>query len=209
MSLIVTPEDLFILKEYQWPNVYFHQKQVEVIESWCYNDETYCPAANKVGKDFVMGFIAVGSFEVCRIKNRTCRIVTTSVSAEHLDVLWGEIGRFLSTARRPLLHLRGGPLVVNSMEVRRVEEMKGMGTNSYNYLKGMVAKEPEKMQGHHAEFAGFMADESSAIRNEFYDAAQGWMNHGLFISNTVPCNNFFRDHCDEGDVPIARKRGAA
>ena len=198
MPAIIHPEDLFILKAKYWPDVYFYDQQVRTIESWCYNDETYVPAAQKMGKDFVAGFINLGSFLICQAKGRTCRLVTTSVAEDHLDLLWGEIGRFVTTATCPLLHSQGGPLVVNNLEIRRIEEMDAK--NPLNYLKGIVAEVPEKMQGHHAEFTGFTGDEASALRDDFYRAAQGWAKRMLFIGNPLPCANFFKAHSEAGDV---------
>src|SRR6516225_11646688 len=98
----------FALKQLLWPNVRFFNKQVEVIESVRDNVETYVPAGNMLGKDFVTGFIVLWTF----LSWRNVKIVTTSATDLQLDVLWGEIDWFIRQSVYPLLHPRG-PLVYN------------------------------------------------------------------------------------------------
>ena len=198
MPAIFGINDVLVLKEALWPHVTFYDRQVEIIDSVCRNDETYVPAGNKLGKDFVAAFIALSSFVICQAKDRTCRILTTSVAQHHLDVLWGEIGGFLSSSRVPLLSQQGGPLAVNSQEVRRVEEM--YAKNPLNYLVGKVSAKGEGMAGHHAEHTLIIGDEASGLDDDVYKAAQGWGKRMLWIGNTNPCTNFYRAGCDAGDL---------
>src|SRR6516165_73934 len=75
-----------------WPDVRFYKQQEEIIHSVLWNDETYVPAGNMLGKDFVAGFIAVTFFLIFpESKQQHTRVITTSVKDDHLRVLWGEI----------------------------------------------------------------------------------------------------------------------
>jgi hypothetical protein len=59
-----------------WPHVTFYREQKAIIESVWANDETFVPAGNKLGKDFVAGKpIAAGVLGV-----RTGASATTLVS---------------------------------------------------------------------------------------------------------------------------------
>ena len=192
--MIILPEDLEILRADLWPKTQFYDKQWEVVESTLTNRETYVPAGNQLGKDFVAAFIATGSFLLCQIRGIACRIVTTSIAEHHLKVLWGEIGRFLSTARRPLL---GNMVVMNYHELRRREEAEAK--NPINYLIGRVSEKGEGLAGHHAEFTMLIGDEASGIDDHVYAMGQGWAKHMLFIGNPNPCKNFFRRAVEAGD----------
>src|SRR5262245_18453716 len=87
-----------------WPNVYFYDKQREIIYSTFWNRMTVVPAGNELGKDFVAAFIALVFF----LTRKPCRIVTTSSKDQHLRVLWGEINRYISTSAVPLDSRKGG-----------------------------------------------------------------------------------------------------
>ncbi len=196
--MLVHPDDALMLKEVLWPDVCFYDKEIEVVDSTFRNRETYVTAGNKLGKDFIAGFICTSAFLICKYSNITCRIVTTSVAERHLNVLWGEIGRYVATASQPLLHQYGGPIVLNSLEMRRAEEMEQK--KPYNYLTGMVYEDPEKLAGHHAEFTLFVADEASGIDNKAYEMAQGWASHMLIIGNPNPTTNFYYRGVMAGDL---------
>ena len=86
-----------------WPQITFYDKQIETIYAIPECLETFVPAANKMGKDFVTGFIVLWFFVAALKAGKTCRILTTSVKDEHLDVLWGEIGRWMTTSEVPLM----------------------------------------------------------------------------------------------------------
>lgn len=193
--MLVTVDDLLKLNAVLWPDCVLYDRQIEVIESTLSCAETYVPAANKMGKDFVCGFLAPACFLVCQAKGVTCRIVTTSVAEHHLKVLWGEIGRFLSTARYPL------DLAINYQEVRRAEEAQSK--NPLNYLVGRVSAKGEGLAGHHADFTMFIGDEASGLDDECYKMAQGWAKHMLFIGNCNNCVNFFRKSVDAGNLEAA------
>lgn len=195
---MINPRYLLGMKEVLWPDVWFYDKQVEIIKSTCLNRETYAVAGNKLGKDFVTGFIPVGVFLACIALGKTCRIVTTSVAEHHLKVLWGEIGRFISTSRVPLLAAKGGPLVVNYQEIRRADEatMK----NPLSYLVGRVSAKGEGLAGHHAEVTLGIGDEASGLAEDVYKMMQGWAQHMLFIGNPNPTTNFFYRGVKAGDM---------
>lgn len=198
---MIHPDDALALKEFLWPEVKFYDKQVQIIDSVFRNRETYVPAGNKLGKDFIAGFITLTAFLLCRFhtpKPLTCRIITTSVAEKHLNVLWGEIGRYIGTSSKPLLSQHGGPLVVNSFEIRRAEEMEQK--KPYNYIAGMVYDDPEKLAGHHAEWTLFIGDEASGLDDKAYEMAQGWAHHMLLIGNCNPCANFFKRGVKGGDL---------
>ena len=196
--MLVHPDDALMLKEVLWPEVQFYDKEIEVVDSTFRNRETYVTAGNKLGKDFIAGFICVSAFLICKYNGITCRIVTTSVAERHLNVLWGEIGRYVATASQPLLYQYGGPLVLNSLEMRRAEELEQK--KPYNYLTGMVYEDPEKLAGHHAEYTLFVADEASGIDNKAYEMAQGWAAHMLIIGNPNPTTNFYYKGVMGGDL---------
>ena len=196
----VTPSgrrNLRWLKNRLWPDVQFYDKQWEVIESVERNTETYVPAGNMLGKDFLTGFICVG----CFLLNKEVRIVTTSVKERHLNVLWGEIGRFINTSKYPLRSTQGGPLIVNHMNVKKV--VNGV-VCPISYLTGMVAEgEMEGLAGHHARYTLAVGDESSGLEDKAYDKFQGWAKRMLFIGNPYDCSNFFKKGCKAGDLLAA------
>lgn len=198
----------FHFKEYYWPQINFYKEQTEIIESVWHNDRTFVRAGNKLGKDFVAGFIPIWFL----MTRKPCRIVTTSAKDDHLRVLWGEINRFIQTARFPLTRDKGGPLIVNHQDIRIVRNGKKC---PISYCIGMVASEDSiaAMQGHHAnpetlEDANdemprtlFMSDESSSVPSSYYMMATTWAQRILAFGNPWDCHNFFREANDEGDIP--------
>lgn len=180
----------------------FYGKQREIIYSVQHNDETFVPAGNMLGKDFVAGFIALWFF-LTRIP---CRVVTTSVDHTQLEgVLWGEIRRFIQSAKVPLDSRQGGPLVVNHLHLRQIYDGKVCGTS---YLIGRVAAKGEGMLGHHVADVGdgiprtlFIADEASGVEDINYERADTWARRKLVIGNPYPCNNFFKRGVQGGDIP--------
>lgn len=185
------------LKSILWPEVVFYDKQKEVIYSVEENDETLVPAGNMLGKDFVTAFIAVS----CFLRYPVCRIVTTSVKDDHLRVLWGEIGRFIQTAKYPLVKDRGGILSVNHRDITKLKRpYKNNEVCPISYLRGMVSEKGEGMAGHHAPFTLFIGDEASGIDDVVYTQADGWARKKLIIGNPNPCDNFFKRLVKAGDL---------
>jgi len=199
--------DFLALAKELWPNVYFYKEQREIIESVQYNDETYVPAGNELGKDFVSGFICLAFY----LTRHPVRIITTSAKDDHLRVLWGEIGQFIQSCKYPLDHKKGGPLIINHQEIRKV--YNGVICPK-SYLKGMVAS-PDTiaaMQGHHIADTGdgipktlFVSDESSSVPDDYYKKASTWLTRALVIGNTWPCNNFFFHSVENGDLSKTNK----
>lgn len=201
-----------------WPSVNFYAKQQEMIESVRDNDETFVVAGNQLGKDFVAGFICTSFFlsphmyfptEYVRQVDRdsggrvpTRRIVTTSVRADHLTILWAEITKFITRSFVPLTVERGGPLAILSMEVRLASEAETRNPDSY--LKGIVSAKEEGMTGHHAPYTLLVGDESSGLDDWVYDQGKTWAKKVLAFGNPNPCNNFFRKGIDAGDVKATR-----
>lgn len=193
------------LQQALWPQYSFYGKQIEIIESVRDNAETYVPAGNMLGKDFVSAFIVLWFFltRYQQDKNRNwCRIITTSVKDEHLGVLWGEIGRFISSSKYPLSHRAGGPLAVNHQEIRSAHDLILTGGNAGSYVKGMVSAKDkmEGMQGHHAEFTLLVVDEASGVADEAYNMASTWAKRMLIIGNPHQCANFFYRGVKAGDL---------
>ncbi len=151
-------------------------------------------------KDFVAGYIAVAYF----LLHHPVRIVTTSVKDDHLRVLWGEIGRFIDTAQPPLGlppldSKRGGPLVVNHRDIRKVIS----GTQcKISYLRGMVSEKGEGMAGHHAANTLMIIDEASGVDDMVYTQGDTWARRKLIFGNCNPCapNHFFYRGVTEGDL---------
>jgi hypothetical protein len=178
-----------------WPHVEFYDKQREVIYSVEHNKVTVVPAGNMLGKDFVAGFIALSHF----LRHPECRVVTTSVKDDHLRVLWGEIGRFVQTAARPLVQ-PGGPLIVNHRDVRKV---RGGAQDQISYLRGMVSERGEGMAGHHAGWTLGIVDEASGVDEVVFTQMETWARRILVIGNPHPCENFFRRLVKGGDKVVA------
>ncbi len=187
-------EDPIEFGKIHWPDVRFYKQQREVIYSVRDNVETVAVAGNMLGKDFVAGFILLWFF----LTRNPCRIVTTSAKEDHLRVLWGEMGRFIQTSKYPLSTDKGGPLIVNHREIKKVVNGE---VDSLSYLIGKVAS-PDKiaaMQGHQIAQTGdgkprtlFVADECSSVPHDYYKMARTWFNRMLAIGNPWPCENFFK-----------------
>jgi hypothetical protein len=119
------------------------------------------------------------------------------VKDDHLRVLWGEIGRFISTSRVPLDVERGGILICNHRDIKK---KVGNEVCDISYLRGMVSGKGEGMAGHHAPHTLFIIDEASGVDDEVYEQGQGWMKRLLAIGNPNSCQNFFRRLVDAGDL---------
>lgn len=192
--LVIDPtyQDPMKFKALCWPDVTFFREQRMIIRSVVENQETYVPAGNKLGKDFVAGFIALWDF----IAHPVVRVITTSVKDDHLRVLWGEIGRYILSSRVALLADRGGCLVVNHRDIRKV--LNGERC-PISYLRGMVSERGEGLSGHHAPHTLLIVDEASGVDDAVYAAGQGWMKRLLVIGNPNPCSNFFFRGVEAGD----------
>lgn len=184
------------LQKLQWPDSRFYNKQREILYSVRDNDETIVPAGNMLGKDYITGFIVLWVFLSAISQRLTCRIVTTSVKDDHLRVLWGEIARFVATAKYPLKHDEGGPLIVNHRDIRIAKE----GAQGISYLRGMVSEKGEGLAGHHADITLAVGDEASGLDDLVYTQMCTWAKRILMIGNPNPCSNFFRKACDAGDL---------
>jgi hypothetical protein len=198
--------DPLVFGEALWPGVTFYDKQQEIIRSVKRDDETYVPAGNMLGKDFVAGFVALGAFLEPQTflgglnPSKIVRVVTTSVKDDHLRVLWGEIGRFIDECKYPLRVEDGGPLIVNHRDIRKV--VNGVECK-VSYLRGMVSAKGEGMAGHHAPHTLAVIDEASGVDELVYTQMDTWARRKLIIGNPNPCTNFFYRGVKEGDVVAA------
>lgn len=194
------------VKEVLWPQVTFYSKQLEVIRSVEENDETFVPAGNMLGKDFVAGFLAVAYL----LSRHPVRVVSTSVKDDHLRILWGEILRFVQTAKFKLRAEDGGPLIVNHREIKKMYRGEVCPTS---YLIGCVSEKGEGMAGHHAPNTFFLGDEASGIEDVAFTQADTWASAGdrhkrkLIIGNPNPCTNFFNRGVKDGDLPYSDEPG--
>jgi hypothetical protein len=166
-----------------------------VVRSVWRNVETFVPAGNKLGKDWIAGFIALTFF----LLHEEVRVITTSVKDDHLRVLWGEIGRFIATSEVPLRREDGGPLIVNHRDIRKVNVKTGK-LDEISYLRGMVSERGEGMAGHHAGATLLIIDEASGVDDCVYTQGATWAKRILAIGNPNPSSTFFKRHVDAGDV---------
>ena len=199
-----------------WPQYVLSVEQQEIVYSVEDNIETYVPAANMTGKDFIAALVILSFFIRRSPYNQQtnrggCRIVTTSATGEHLRVLWGEINRHIQACKFPLDHARGGPLLINHQLLRKVYTN---GSNKgqvcpISYVTALVAS-PDSiaaMQGHHIANVGdgiprtlFVADEASSVPTDYYEKARTWANRVFVFGNTWPCSNFFYEAVTGGDI---------
>jgi hypothetical protein len=185
-------EDPLKFKALCWPEVIFYEEQVEIIKSVAENDETYVPAGNKLGKDFVAGFIALWWF----CSRTPVKVVTTSAGQNQMKaVLWGEIRRFINTSRYKL------PIQVNDLLLRQ-EGTKGI--DPISYMLGITTNVEENLLGHHLMSDKprtlIIFDEASSIEDKFYEASDTWAHRKLIIGNPLPCTNFFFKGVKAGDL---------
>lgn len=191
------PVDPLKLKDLLWPDVTFYNKQREAIYSVRDDDETYVPAGNMLGKDFVAAFIVLWFF----LSRFPCKIVTTSVKDKHLNVLWGEIDKFIRISKYPLLHSDGGPLIINNDGIRRVFQGR---IHKDCYVMKLVANEEsiESFQGHHVTPDPgqpidniprnmLVGDEASGLTDAYYTLCKTWARRMFIFGNTWSCTNFF------------------
>lgn len=204
--------DPILLAQLLWPEVTFYKEQREIIYSVVENDETFVTAGNMLGKDFVAAFVVLWFF----LTREPCRVITTSVDGLQLEgVLWGEIRRFIQTSAYSLDHNDGGPLIVNHLHLRKINQTgkkKGKPCG-LSYCMGRVAARGEGMLGHHVAERGdgvprtlFVADEASGVDDVSYDRADTWAKRKLVIGNPYPCQNFFYRGVKAGDLKVKEKK---
>ena len=178
-----------------YPGKWFYDKQIEILESTEANKETFAVAGHQLGKDFVAAFKALHYF----ISHSPCKVVITSVKDDHLRILFGELRRFIDTCKLPLTADRGGPLIVNHREIKKIGD-------SVSYLIGEVAAKGEARAGHHAPYSLFIVDEASGVDDEAYDKSTSWAKRILVIGNPYPAdNNFFEQAVKGGSIDGFRK----
>jgi len=203
------------LARFLWPDNRFYDRQEEIVLSVRDNRETWVSAAHQMGKDYVAGYVASSCFlcpeayfpqevEWVRGKGRepTVRIVSTSVKDDHLRVLWGEMGRFLDTCQFPLQYSKGGSLVVNHRELRKVDRVT-REIDRISYLIGTVSKRGEGLAGHHADITLLMIDEASGVEDVVYTRGSSWARKVFVWGNPYPSSlgaTFFEKGVEGGDM---------
>lgn len=185
--------DPFELKNLLWPHERFYDRQVEIVKSVFDNDRTVVPAAHKMGKDYVAGFIIPAFF----LTRHPCRIVTTSVDFAQLNgVLWGEMMRFIRSSRYPLEYEKGGPLLITHMRIRK---MWNGEEDPLSYVLGRVAERGEGLSGHHIARTGdgiprtlAVADECSGVDQLSLTKMGEWADREFWFGNPYDCANDFK-----------------
>lgn len=176
-----------------WPDVRFFNKQIEIIESVRDNDETVVVAAHQLGKDYTAAFIILWYF----LTRHPVRIVTTSVRDDHTRILFGEIGRFVETCAVPLSHKKGGPLVLNYHEIKK---MVNGQVCPISYLIGTVSQKGEGLAGHHAPHTLFVADEASGVEEIAFERTSTWSKKRLIFGNAYGLSHWFHKAVKGGDI---------
>lgn len=183
-----------------WPDIKLYDKQVDIMYSVRDNDETFVPAGNKLGKDFISGLIALWFF----CSRNPAKVVTTSVDHSQLKtVLWGEIRRFIQTSKYQL------PLRVKELFIRqKLYDANGKAyLDGQSILIGRVAAKGEGMLGQHLRRGPnnepstlCIFDEASGIDDSHYESSDTWAHRKLVIGNCYPCVNFFYKGVTEGSL---------
>jgi hypothetical protein len=190
-------QDPFKFKELCWPDIQFYDDQIEIVKSVRDNIETYVPAGNMLGKDFISAFIALWFYN----SRSPARVVTSSVDYSQLkSVLWGEIRRFIDTSEFDL------GLQINDLQLRQLRLDGTLEPRSE--MVGRVAQKGEGMLGRHLERGPdnepatlAIIDEASGFEDLHYKSITTWAHRILIIGNPYPCENFFRKGVKDGDLP--------
>lgn len=178
-----------------WPDVYLTKYQKDIMYSVNDNKETFCPAGNALGKDFISALVAIWFF----CSRRPARVVTTSVKHDQLnDVLWGEIRNFINTCKYDL------PFQYNHMLCRQVDDDGKFVPKAE--LVGQVVSQHEGLLGRHLPQdiprTLVIFDEASGIDTAIYESTDTWAHRKLVIGNPYPCNNFFFKGVEGGDLVV-------
>lgn len=189
-------KDPLAFKDMCWPGMQFYDRQVEIIKSVESNFITVVPAGNKLGKDFIAGFISLWFF----CSRQPARVITSSVDGSQLEgVLWGEIRRFLRSSAIPL------PVKENHLHLRHM--MPDGSLHPLSEMLGRVVSKGESLLGRHlAHGAGMeprvlaVIDEASGFDDENFSSVLTWAHRILIIGNPFPCENFFKRYVQAGDV---------
>lgn len=147
--------------------------------------------------------IAINMFLRCIKENKTCRILTTSATKEHLNVLWSEMSDWISRSVTPLLSKDGGPLIFNHLRICHEKEKDIPPQHQKSYISGVVASTDsrgEGLAGHHADVNLGIVDEASSSSDIVYSMFQGWAKRILAFGNPHRCSNFWYKSIKAGDM---------
>jgi hypothetical protein len=203
MTEILDPLDF---RDLLWPDVRFYKQQREIIYSVRDNKETFVPAGNMLGKDFVAAFI-IWWYYLC---HHPVKILTTSATEKHLVNLWGEMDRFMRKSRiynngKPSLTLNGVQYEYRITQGLVWKIVDGVEEKD-SYLMSAVASSDRQgsgLAGHHAPYNLFVCDEASGAFDKAYEMAQEWAKRILVIGNTWPTGlkHFWQVGVEGGDIP--------
>ena len=100
------------------------------------------------------------------------------------------MGNSIQESAADLRYGRGGTLVINHRHIRRMHNGQ---ESKLCYIKGMVASNDTiaALQGHHAKYTLFVADEASSIPDGYFKMANGWAKRKLIFGNPWQCTNYF------------------
>lgn len=181
-----------------WPEIRLYDKQAEILYSLQDAKETYVPAGNGLGKDFIAALAVLWFF----CSRRPSRVVTTSVKHDQLDdVLWGEIRRFINTSRHPL------PIHYNHMKIRQV--LSNGRYADLTEIVGQVVNKGESILGRHLPRdiprTLLVGDEVSGMETQIYTNATSWFHRALFIFNCFETSNWIPEAVEQGDKYVNGK----
>ena len=184
-----------------WPHVTLNKEQREIICSVRDNEETFVPAANQMGKDFILALTIIW----WEMRTRPARVLATSPQFSQLDdVLWGELRKLIRSSKVPL------PLKSTHMLVRQVRNDGSIIEGGE--CRGQAVSKGEALLGRHlprvtddSESAAYYkrmgeigipvtllaVDEGSGMEDEPYDKSETWAHRRIVIGNCYTTTNFF------------------
>lgn len=158
------------------------KKQVEVLESIRDNKVTACKSCHAAGKSFVASAAALWF-----LYNHPRSIVITTAPTDRQvsGILWKEIRTAHQRAKVPL------PGECLTQELRLDHDWWAIGFTAPEYAS-------DKFQGFHAPYVLVIADESSGISEDIFDAIDGILTSDqsrlLMIGNPInPSGRFFKE----------------
>ncbi len=169
-------------------------KQKEVLISIQHDAETFCHAANELGKTRIAAVAALWFF----LSRQPCRVVTSSSSQQQLEsILWREMLHLIETSKFKF------PIDISHLRIRKLADPNdSQKVLPLDYLIGSVTRTVESFQGHHLpnDKPRVMAlfEEASGIPDEFHEASDSWAHRKLVIGNPLSNHNFFYRLCKAG-----------
>ena len=212
-----------------WPQSYFYDRQVDIIMAVRDSAETYVVAGNELGKDWILGRIALAHMVYPWCFYPRAHFLGAE-DREEMRLLAARRGVAVSALPEWELHQRR--VVTTSVKDKHLDVLwaeignawrgcsedlsarftmthhevrfrgEAEGKNPASYLVGIVSGSEnfEGLTGHHAHYALAAGDEASGLPDGVYEAVNTWMKRGVFITNPKPCANFVRRNFRAGDL---------